>query len=31
MNFPFDNTYASLPERFFSRVDPTRVRDPRLV
>ena len=29
--FPFDNTYARLPERFFARVNPTRVEAPRLV
>jgi uncharacterized protein YdiU (UPF0061 family) len=29
--FPFDNTYARLPERFFARVLPTSVRSPRLV
>ncbi|HEY0169564.1 MAG TPA: YdiU family protein [Pyrinomonadaceae bacterium] len=29
--FPFDNTYARLPGRFFSRVPPTRVRAPRLI
>ena len=29
--FPFDNTYARLPERFFARVAPTPVRAPRLV
>ena len=29
--FPFDNTYARLPERFFARVAPTQVRAPRLV
>jgi uncharacterized protein YdiU (UPF0061 family) len=31
MQFPFDNTYARLPERFFSRVAPTTVRDPRII
>ncbi len=31
LQFPFDNTYARLPERFFARVAPTRVRAPRLV
>src|SRR5919112_2469848 len=31
LQFPFDNTYARLPERFFARVAPTPVRDPRLV
>ena len=29
--FPFDNTYARLPNRFFSRVLPTSVRAPRLI
>jgi uncharacterized protein YdiU (UPF0061 family) len=29
--FPFDNTYARLPERFYVRLDPTPVSDPRLV
>ena len=31
MTFAFDNTYARLPERFYARVAPTRVREPRLV
>ncbi|HEY0132613.1 MAG TPA: protein adenylyltransferase SelO family protein, partial [Nannocystis sp.] len=31
MNFAFDTTYARLPDRFFSKVAPTRVRDPRVV
>ena len=31
LRFPFDNTYARLPERFFARVSPTPVRAPRLV
>ncbi len=31
VRFPFDNTYARLPERFFARVAPTPVRAPRLV
>src|SRR5262245_38820457 len=31
MQVPFDNTYARLPARFFARVAPTPVRDPRLV
>jgi uncharacterized protein YdiU (UPF0061 family) len=30
-SFPFDNSYASLPERFYARLDPTPVADPRLV
>jgi serine/tyrosine/threonine adenylyltransferase len=29
--FPFDNTYARLPERFFARLPPTPVRAPRLI
>ncbi|MDB4983682.1 MAG: hypothetical protein JWM82_4434 [Myxococcales bacterium] len=29
--FPFDNSYARLPERFFARVAPTPVRAPRLI
>jgi serine/tyrosine/threonine adenylyltransferase len=29
--FPFDNTYARLPERFFARLTPTSVRAPRLI
>jgi uncharacterized protein YdiU (UPF0061 family) len=31
MHIPFDNTYARLPERFYSRLDPTPVAAPRLV
>jgi uncharacterized protein YdiU (UPF0061 family) len=31
IKFPFDNTYARLPERLFARVAPTPVRVPRLV
>jgi len=31
MTFPFDNTYARLPERFYARVAPTKVREPRLI
>jgi uncharacterized protein YdiU (UPF0061 family) len=31
MTFAFDNTYARLPEHFFSRVAPTAVRAPRVV
>ena len=31
IQIPFDNTYARLPERFFSRTDPTPVRAPRLI
>ena len=29
--FRFENTYARLPERFYARVSPTRVRAPRIV
>ncbi len=29
--FPFDNTYARLPERFFARLAPTPVRAPTLI
>jgi uncharacterized protein YdiU (UPF0061 family) len=29
--FPFDNTYARLPDRFHARVTPSKVREPRLV
>ncbi|MDQ3605640.1 MAG: YdiU family protein [Gemmatimonadota bacterium] len=31
VRFPFDNTYARLPERFFARVAPTPVAAPRLI
>src|SRR3954470_9322493 len=31
IQIPFDNSYARLPERFFARVDPTPVREPRLI
>jgi uncharacterized protein YdiU (UPF0061 family) len=31
VRFNFDNTYARLPERFYARLDPTRVTAPRLV
>lgn len=31
VGFPFDNTYARQPERFFARVAPTPVRAPRLI
>jgi uncharacterized protein YdiU (UPF0061 family) len=30
-HFPFSNTYARLPDRFFERVAPTPVSGPRLV
>ncbi|MBX9591701.1 MAG: YdiU family protein [Hyphomonadaceae bacterium] len=29
--FPFDNSYARLPERFFARLPPTPVAEPRLI
>jgi len=29
--FPFDNSYARLPEHFYARLDPTPVAEPRLV
>jgi uncharacterized protein YdiU (UPF0061 family) len=29
--FPFDNSYARLPERFFARLPPTPVRKPALI
>jgi serine/tyrosine/threonine adenylyltransferase len=31
MHIPFDNTYARLPERFYARLEPTRVAAPKLV
>jgi uncharacterized protein YdiU (UPF0061 family) len=31
LRFGFDNTYSRLPERFYARVDPTPVAEPRLV
>src|SRR5919107_997124 len=31
IHFPFDNTYARLPDRFYARVDPTSVTAPRLI
>src|SRR5215212_10092535 len=31
VRFPFDNTYARLPERFFARLSPTPVKAPRLI
>src|SRR6476661_7474291 len=30
-HFPFENTYARLPDRFYARVIPTPVRAPRLI
>ncbi|MDA7948362.1 MAG: YdiU family protein [Hyphomicrobiaceae bacterium] len=29
--FPFDNSYARLPDRFFARLDPVPVPEPRLI
>ena len=29
--FPFDNSYARLPDRFYARLDPTPVAAPRLI
>ena len=31
VQFNFDNSYARLPDRFFTRTNPTPVRDPRLI
>ena len=31
MTIPFDNTYARLPERFYARIAPTRVREPKII
>jgi uncharacterized protein YdiU (UPF0061 family) len=31
MHIPFDNTYAGLPGRFYARLDPTPVANPKLV
>lgn len=31
LHFPFENTYALLPDRFFARVRPTTVSAPRLI
>lgn len=31
MTIAFDNSYARLPQRFYARVAPTRVREPRIV
>lgn len=31
VRFSFENTYARLPERFYSRVNPTPVANPRLI
>jgi uncharacterized protein YdiU (UPF0061 family) len=31
IRFPFDNSYARLPDRFYARLDPTPVAGPRLL
>jgi uncharacterized protein YdiU (UPF0061 family) len=31
VHIPFDNTYASLPDRFYARLNPTPVAAPRLI
>ncbi len=31
IHFPFDNTYARLPNRFFARAEPAPVTAPRLI
>jgi uncharacterized protein YdiU (UPF0061 family) len=31
VHFPFDNTYSSLPDRFYARIHPTPVTAPRLI
>ncbi len=31
LDIPFDNSYARLPDRFFTRLDPTPVSAPRLI
>ncbi len=31
VSFPFDNTYARLPEHFYARLAPTRVAEPNLI
>src|SRR5215218_522981 len=31
VRFPFNNTYARLPERFFARINPTPVAAPKLI
>ena len=31
LDLPFDNSYARLPERFFTRMAPTPVREPKLI
>ncbi len=31
LSLPFDNSYTRLPDRFFARVSPSPVREPRLI
>ena len=31
MKIPFDNSYATLPDAFYGRLDPTPVKDPKLL
>ena len=31
MSVPFNNSYVQLPERFYSRQSPTKVRKPELI
>src|SRR3712207_1834390 len=31
IHFPFDNTYARLPDRFYARIEPEAVTAPRLI
>ena len=31
LTVPFDNSYARLPARFYARVAPTKVREPRII
>ncbi|MEX3315272.1 YdiU family protein [Sulfitobacter sp. PS-8MA] len=31
MKIPFDNSYATLPDAFYTRLDPTPVKDPKLL
>lgn len=31
LDLPFDNSYGRLPDRFYSRLDPTPVAEPRLI
>ncbi|KIN61258.1 UPF0061 protein [Sulfitobacter noctilucae] len=31
MHIPFDNTYAALPDSFYTRLEPTSVKDPKLL